>query len=157
MTGLVRSTCGFGQQRGRGLADRLASITGIHGCIRQRPWRRISITRSDPFYASLAFARLATFHADAGDARAYLRAIGLAQDSYDRADQAKHRPPWMGFYDQAELDSLATFANLRLGRWEAAEHHAHRCLAALHPDLERLSWAALCRRNEVSRWRRPDG
>ncbi|MGW1966638.1 Tat pathway signal protein [Streptomyces sp. NPDC001935] len=99
--------------------------------------RGMSITRADPFYASLAFARLATFHADAGDARASLRAIGLAQDSYDRSDQDKHRPPWMGFYDQAELDSLATFANLRLGRWEAAEHHAHRCLAALRPDLER--------------------
>ncbi|MFD8423509.1 Tat pathway signal protein [Streptomyces sp. NPDC059668] len=99
--------------------------------------RGISITRSDPFYASLAFARLATFHADAGDARSSQRAIGLAQDSYDRADQGKHRPPWMGFYDQAELDSLATFANLRLRRWEAAERHAHRCLASLRPDLER--------------------
>jgi tetratricopeptide (TPR) repeat protein len=99
--------------------------------------RGISITRSDPFYASLAFARLGTFHADAGDARSSLRAIGLAQDSYDRADHAKHRPPWMGFYDQAELDSLATFANLRLSNWEAAERHAHRCLSALRPELER--------------------
>jgi tetratricopeptide (TPR) repeat protein len=99
--------------------------------------RATSITRSDPLYASLAMARLATFHADSGDARSALRAIGLAQASFDRADQGKHRPPWMGFYDQAELDSLATFAYLRLGRWEDAEHHAHRCLAGLRPDLER--------------------
>ncbi|MFD8737426.1 Tat pathway signal protein [Streptomyces sp. NPDC059618] len=99
--------------------------------------RNLGVTRSDPFYASLAWARLATFHADNGDARASMRAIGLAQESYDRADHAKHRPPWMGFYDQAELDSLATFASLRLGNCEAAERHAHRCLATLRPDLER--------------------
>lgn len=99
--------------------------------------RATSITRSDPLYASLAMARLATFHADSGDSRSALRAIGLAQASFDRADQAKHRPPWMGFYDQAELDSLATFAYLRLRRWEDAERHAHRCLAGLRPDLER--------------------
>ncbi|MFI9155740.1 Tat pathway signal protein [Streptomyces sp. NPDC053367] len=99
--------------------------------------RATSIVRSDPLYASLALARLATYHADAGDERGALRAIGLAQASYDRADKTKHRPPWMGFYDQAELDSLAVFAHLRLGRWEDAERHAHRCLAGLRPDLER--------------------
>ncbi|MFE9684519.1 Tat pathway signal protein [Streptomyces sp. NPDC006285] len=99
--------------------------------------RATSITRSDPLYASLALARLATFHADIGDDRGALRAIGMAQASFDRADQAKHRPPWMDFYDQAELDSLATFAYLRLGKWAEAEHHAHRCLAGLRPDLER--------------------
>lgn len=99
--------------------------------------RATSITRSDPLYASLATARLATYHADMGDDRSALRAIGLAQAGYDRADQARHRPPWMAFYDQAELDSLATFAYLRLGRWEDAERHAHRSLAGLRPDLAR--------------------
>ncbi|WP_329223473.1 Tat pathway signal protein [Streptomyces sp. NBC_01485] len=99
--------------------------------------RATSITRSDPAYASLAMARLATFHADMGDERSALRAIGLAQACYDRANQGTHRPPWMAFYDQAELDSLATFAYLRLRKWEDAERHAHRCLAALRPDFER--------------------
>ncbi|WP_246041266.1 Tat pathway signal protein [Streptomyces cadmiisoli] len=99
--------------------------------------RATPITRCDPLYASLAMARLATFHADQGDERGALRSIGLAQTSFDSADSAKHRPPWMGFYDQAELDSLATFAFLRLGKWDEAERHAHRCLAGLRPDLER--------------------
>lgn len=99
--------------------------------------RATSVTRSDPVYASLALARLATFQADTGDDRSAIRAIGLAQASYERADPTKHRPPWMAFYDQAELDSLATFAYLRLRRWEDAERHAHRCLAGLRPDLER--------------------
>lgn len=82
-------------------------------------------------------ARLATFHADMGDERSALRAIGLAQSNFDRADLTKHRPPWMAFYDQAELDSLATFAHLRLGKWEDAEQHAHRCLRGLRPELQR--------------------
>ncbi|MGW3633472.1 Tat pathway signal protein [Streptomyces sp. NPDC005122] len=99
--------------------------------------RSQSVTRSDPLYASLALARLATFHADAGDVRSAQRSIGLAQASYDRSDKAKYRPPWMGFYDQAELDSLATFALLRLRKWEDAETHAYRCLTGLRPDLER--------------------
>ncbi|MDX2758380.1 Tat pathway signal protein [Streptomyces europaeiscabiei] len=99
--------------------------------------RATSITRSDPVYASLAMARLATFHADMGDERSALRAIGLAQSNFDRADLTKHRPPWMAFYDQAELDSLATFAHLRLGKWEDAEQHAHRCLRGLRPELQR--------------------
>lgn len=43
----------------------------------------------------------------------------------------------MGFYDQAELNSLAAFTYLRLRKWEEAEVHAHRCLAALRPSLER--------------------
>ncbi|MEV0776306.1 Tat pathway signal protein [Streptomyces sp. NPDC050428] len=99
--------------------------------------RGTSVTRSDPLYASLALARLATFQADAGDDRSAIRSISLAQASYERADQTKHRPPWMGFYDQAELNSLAAFTHLRLRKWEDAELHAHQCLAALRPDLER--------------------
>ncbi|RZU28303.1 hypothetical protein EV284_6469 [Streptomyces sp. BK022] len=99
--------------------------------------RSTPITRADPLYASLALARLATFHADMADERGAVRAIKLAQSAYERADRSKHRPPWMAFYDQAELDSLATFAYLRLGRCEDAERHAHRCLGKLRPDLER--------------------
>jgi tetratricopeptide (TPR) repeat protein len=99
--------------------------------------RSQSITRSDPLYASLSLARMASFHADRGDERSAERAIGMAQTSFERADLAKHRPPWMSFFDQAELDSLATFAYLRLERWDEAERYAHRCLAGLRPDLER--------------------
>ncbi|GFH35137.1 Tat pathway signal protein [Streptomyces pacificus] len=99
--------------------------------------RSQSITRTDPLYASLALARIASFHADRGDERGAERAIGMAQTSFERADMGKHRPPWMGFFDQAELDSLATFAYLRLGKWEEAERYAHRCLAGLRPGLER--------------------
>lgn len=33
--------------------------------------------------------------------------------------------------------TLALFTHLRLGRWDEAEHHAHRSLAYLRPDLHR--------------------
>ncbi|MDT0542505.1 MULTISPECIES: Tat pathway signal protein [Streptomyces] len=99
--------------------------------------RATAITRRDPLFTSLALARLAVDHADSGDARAALRAIDQAQDAFDRADHSPSRPTWMRFFDQAELDSLALFAHLSLGKWAEAEHHAHRCLTRLRPDLER--------------------
>ncbi|TKA12269.1 Tat pathway signal protein [Actinacidiphila oryziradicis] len=99
--------------------------------------RATGITRRDPMYASLALARLAVDHADLGDTRTALRTLGQAQDAFDRADPTLRRPPWMRFYDRAELDSLALFTHLQLGRWDEAEHHAHRSLAYLRPDLHR--------------------
>jgi tetratricopeptide (TPR) repeat protein len=99
--------------------------------------RATPITRRDPLYASLALARMAVHHADLGDAKTALRTLGQAQDYYNRAQLDQPRPPFMGFFDQAELDSLATFTHLRLGRWADAELHGHRCLARLRPDLHR--------------------
>ncbi|MFP8886751.1 tetratricopeptide repeat protein [Streptomyces mangrovi] len=99
--------------------------------------RESPIARRDPLYASLALARLAVHYADTGDARSALRTLGKAEESYTRIDPAGQRPPWMRFYDRAELDSLALFTNLRLGRWADAEHRGHQCLARLRPDLHR--------------------
>ncbi|GAA0640743.1 hypothetical protein GCM10009548_00900 [Streptomyces malaysiensis subsp. malaysiensis] len=99
--------------------------------------RATAITRRDPLFASLALARLAVDHADSGDAKAALRTLDQAQEAFDRADQSLRRPAWMRFFDQAELDNLATFAYLSLGQWVEAEHRAHRCLTGLRPDLER--------------------
>ncbi|ADI10704.1 hypothetical protein SBI_07584 [Streptomyces bingchenggensis BCW-1] len=99
--------------------------------------RATAITRRDPLFTSLALARLAVDHADSGDATAALRAVDQAQDAFDRADHFLSRPAWMHFFDQAELDSLALFAHLSLGRWAEAEHRAHRCLTRLRPGLMR--------------------
>lgn len=99
--------------------------------------RATAITRRDPLFTSLALARLAVDHADSGESTAALRSIDQAQDAFDRADHFLSRPAWMHFFDQAELDSLALFAHLSLGRWAEAEHRAHRCLARLRPDLKR--------------------
>jgi tetratricopeptide (TPR) repeat protein len=99
--------------------------------------RSTSIARRDPLYSSLALARLAIHHADLGETKAALHTAGLAQEHFGRVGAHEERPAWMRFYDQAELDSLAVYAHLKLRRWADAEQHAHRCLARLRPDLER--------------------
>ncbi|WP_443314525.1 Tat pathway signal protein [Streptomyces sp. 8N616] len=99
--------------------------------------RSASITRRDPLYASLTHARMAVSHADLGDPTATLRSLAHAQDALNGADLSASRPPWMGFYDQAEMELLALIANFTLGRWEDAEAHAHRNLAQLRPNLLR--------------------
>ncbi|MFC4507014.1 MULTISPECIES: Tat pathway signal protein [Streptomyces] len=98
-----------------------------------------AIARRDPLFSSLAMSRLAVNHAKFGDDRSAMRYVDLAQKALDRADPNRHRPSWVGFYDQAELDHLAMVTRMQLGQWAAAERHAHRSLAYLRPDLKRNS------------------
>lgn len=98
-----------------------------------------SITRRDPLFSSLAMSRLAVNHAVLGDDRSAMRYVDLAQKALDCADPNKHRPTWVSFYDQAELDHLAMVARVHLGQWPDAERHAHRSLAYLRPGLKRNS------------------
>lgn len=99
--------------------------------------RATVITRRDPLYASLAHARVAVTHADLGAPTAALRSLGHAEDALARADQDLPRPPWMRFYDQAELELLTLITHTVLGRWADAEAHAHHYLALLRPELVR--------------------
>ncbi|MFF4279408.1 XRE family transcriptional regulator [Streptomyces kronopolitis] len=108
--------------------------------------RSLSITRRDPLFASLGLARQAAIHGVAGNATAARRSFARAQDAMDRADPRANRPVWMiSFYDQAELDSLALTGYLALGDYETAEAHAHRCLAALRPHMQRSKAIATAR------------
>ncbi|MER6529545.1 hypothetical protein [Streptomyces sp. NPDC001508] len=84
-------------------------------------------------------SRLAVSQAALGDGRSAIRYVDLAQKALDRADPNKHRPSWISFYDQAELDHLAMVARMHLRQWPDAERHAHRSLAYLRPDLKRNS------------------
>ncbi|WP_078971533.1 Tat pathway signal sequence domain protein [Streptomyces chattanoogensis] len=108
--------------------------------------RSLSLTRRDPLFASLGLARQAAIHGEARNATATRRSVEQAQDAMDRADPGAYRPVWMtSFYDQAELDSLALSAYLALGEYEMAESHAHRCLAALRPHMQRSKAIATTR------------
>ncbi|WP_432002375.1 XRE family transcriptional regulator [Streptomyces sioyaensis] len=108
--------------------------------------RGLSITRRDPLFASLGLARQAAIHGVAGKVTAARRSFAQAQDAMDRADPGANRPVWMtSFYDQAELDSLALTGYLALGDYETAEAHAHRCLAALRPHMQRSKAIATTR------------
>lgn len=91
----------------------------------------------DPLYASLVQARTAVHHADLHDRQATLRCLGLAEAALSRADIDAPRPPWLKFYDSAELHLLALTATTTLGLWEEAEAHAHHTLARLRPDMRR--------------------
>ncbi|GHC90328.1 Tat pathway signal protein [Streptomyces flavofungini] len=97
--------------------------------------RSTSIFRRDPLYASLAHARTAVHHGDLRDHNSVKRSLGHAQDALTRADPRAPQPPWMRFYDQAELELLALIAHAALGGWAASEAHAHHNLALLRPDL----------------------
>ncbi|WP_331723714.1 MULTISPECIES: Tat pathway signal protein [unclassified Streptomyces] len=105
--------------------------------------RSTSIVRRDPLYASLAHARTAVHHGDLRDHNAVKRSIGHAHDALTRADTTAPRPPWMLFYDQAELELLGLIAHVSLHHWADAEAHAHRHLALLRPDLVRNRSLAL--------------
>ncbi|WJV51656.1 Tat pathway signal protein [Streptomyces flavofungini] len=105
--------------------------------------RSTSTVRRDPLYASLAHARTAVHHGDLRDHNSVKRSLGCAQDALTRADPQAPRPPWMRFYDQAELELLALIAHAALGGWAASEAHAHHNLALLRPDLLRNRSLAL--------------
>lgn len=108
--------------------------------------RSLSITRRDPLFASLAYARHAAILGLTGDRAAVQRAIGNAQAALDKADPSARRPVWItAFYDQAELDGLAVAAHLSLGDFTQAEAYAHRGLALLRPTLHRTRVIATAR------------
>ncbi|QIB42680.1 hypothetical protein [Streptomyces aureoverticillatus] len=99
--------------------------------------RSAHVTRSDPVFASLGLAHTAVHQGVLGDRTAAQRSLGHAQDALCRADLTLPRPPWMLFYDQAELELLALITQSALGQWVDAETHAHRSLALLRPELIR--------------------
>lgn len=93
----------------------------------------LSIAKKDPLYASLAHMRSAHARAGSRDRSAALRALTAAEQTFGR-HAAVERPPWLQFYDEAELDGLASIVWLRLGEPDRAEYHLHRVLGAIHPD-----------------------
>ncbi|MEU4309884.1 XRE family transcriptional regulator [Streptomyces rochei] len=100
--------------------------------------RNLHITRRDPMFASLGLARHMAIQGAAHEQRNLPRTFDHAREAMDRADPVASRPVWLlAFYDEAELHSLALSAYLAAGDWATAEYHAHRCLAALRPYMER--------------------
>lgn len=92
--------------------------------------------RKDPFFASLAHARVALAHAGLGERTSSRRALDHARAALERAEKAP-RPSWIAFYGQAELDGLTCAAFLDIRMPEQAEYHAHRALAAMSPAFVR--------------------
>lgn len=114
-------------QRGRP-TDALAAADASRAC---------GITRRDPLYRSLSFARQGLAHAANGERATTLRLLDHARTALDRADPHAGRPAWIGFYDAAELAGLGCVMHLDIGAPAEAEADAHRALALLRPSLTR--------------------
>ncbi|MFE7115742.1 XRE family transcriptional regulator [Streptomyces sp. NPDC057654] len=100
--------------------------------------RNLHLTRRDPLFACLGHARQAATLGLLGDTTAVQRALGCAQDAFERADPDLARPVWMtAARNGAELETLALAAYFRLGKFERAETHAHRSLTLLRPQMRR--------------------
>lgn len=57
-----------------------------------------SLTKRDPFYASLAHARTAVGHSNLKDRQAALRSLGYAQEAMSKREGSASRPSWAAFY-----------------------------------------------------------
>ena len=91
----------------------------------------------DPFYASLAHARLAVAHADANDRQAALRGLGNAADHLGRVDDDANRPSWTAFWGKAELRTLTAVTYQLLGEPERAEAANHQALSMIPAEFRR--------------------
>ncbi|MEU8567734.1 hypothetical protein AB0C51_05080 [Streptomyces pathocidini] len=99
--------------------------------------KNLSVSRRDPLFGSLTYARAAGTYSEAGEPAAALRNLGAAERAFERVDFAEERPSWMGFFDRAELEGLSALVRLDLGDFDVAESHLHRTLSLLRPDMLR--------------------
>lgn len=100
--------------------------------------RKLSISRRDPLFGSLARTRLAGAYSRSGQQAEALRVIHHAERVFERADGGDgSRPAWMNFFDRAEMVGLRALIDLDLGRYEQAESHLHHALSLIRPELQR--------------------
>lgn len=97
--------------------------------------KRSTAARRNPLYASLGHMRNANALARLRLRTDALRALGMAERSFDRADEA--HAGWIGFYSRAEFDALSSYMWTALGDHHRAEFYLHRTLAALPEQLVR--------------------
>nr|WP_163015583.1 helix-turn-helix transcriptional regulator [Streptomyces sp. Tu 4128] len=96
-----------------------------------------TITKRDPLFASLAHARTAVSHSNAGDRQAAIRSLGFAQEALNKADLQDPRPSWMAFYGPAELTAMTAIVCDRIGESTEAEAASHKALGAIPEQFRR--------------------
>lgn len=99
--------------------------------------------RRDPFFGSMGRVRLALAHSSLGDLRAARRALGTAQEAFQKAAEDE-RPRWTAFYGPAELNHLAAIILNHNGEPAEAEAMAHRALAKIPAEFQRNRALATC-------------
>ncbi|WP_107439869.1 hypothetical protein [Streptomyces sp. NRRL F-5065] len=96
-----------------------------------------SITRRDPFFASLAHARTAIGHSNRGDRRAAIRSLGYAREALGKGDLTEPRPSWAAFYGPAELTAMTAIVRDRIGDFAEAEAASHQALGVIPEQFRR--------------------
>ncbi|MFM9633273.1 MULTISPECIES: XRE family transcriptional regulator [Streptomyces] len=96
-----------------------------------------AVTRRDPFFASLAYARTAVGHANLGDRQAALRSLGRAQELLVKTRPHEARPSWAAFYGVAELTAITAIVRDRIGDSAEAEAASHQALASIPEQFRR--------------------
>jgi hypothetical protein len=86
--------------------------------------------RRNPKVAALFHARLAHGHAFRGEYGSAERSLGRARAALSRARDDTPTPPWLVFFDDAELDGLTAIAYNAVGWHDRAEDFAQR-----YPDV----------------------
>lgn len=99
--------------------------------------------RRDPFFGSMARVRLALAHSSLGDPQAAKRALGAAQETFQKVVEDE-RPRWTAFYGPAELNHLAAIIHNHSGQSAEAEAMAHRALAKMPAEFQRNRALATC-------------
>jgi transcriptional regulator with XRE-family HTH domain len=122
---VIRSMCAHQQYRkGDELAAAQAALaTGV--------------CRSDPFFRSMALARVAVSYADGRDRQAALRSIGRAAEALTRADASRPRPGGVSFYCPGEVYALSAITHQFLGEPALSEAAGHRSLSLIPGDYRR--------------------
>ncbi len=96
-----------------------------------------------PAVAASLYGCLAVGHAYAGDGAASARAQTRAVDLFSRSIPAEE-PPWIYWFTAADVQGIAGWSLLALGRPKEAEPHLRRTVAMLDPTLSRDRAAWLC-------------
>lgn len=106
-----------------------------------KPW-------GTPRLQSVLLAREARGHARAGDGRATWQAFHQAATLLG-STQHDEDPPWLSFWDEADLATCEVRAALHLGELATAERSSRTALATVRPEYPRNRASYLASRAEV--------
>jgi hypothetical protein len=94
-------------------------------------------SRTNPRVNALFHARTAHGHAYRGELGMAQRALGRARDALANVTPDTPTPPWLHFFDSAELAALAALTYHRLGRYREASQQGEVATAEVLPGYVR--------------------
>jgi hypothetical protein len=94
-------------------------------------------SRANPRVNALFHARTAHGHAYRGELGMAQRALGRARDALANVTPDTPTPPWLRFFDSAELAALAALSYHRLGRYREASQQGGIAVAEVRPGYVR--------------------